>query len=267
MVSTVYMSKLQTELYKQRHGFDPLSRTFQSAVEHNPGLINHRITTFPERYSKYVHNTEPYAKCPWGRARSYAGDAEVQLPLEHRPKCEPPQLLQKGHRHFGSGAHPQPRGAPVKQYYDLTQLKKSKLRWNDELLPRPTTAEVQKSQIYLPFPKESPLTSHMSRQAVFPRPEPYLGYDPRGLPTTPPSRVINKAMGSYGRREVELYQINTASAAEGGRFGATVKPVTITNPFFNRHDIISEFNRLHPSNTPTLRLPIQRLRKADWHAN
>lgn len=90
----------------------------------------------------------------------------------------------------------------------------------------------RKSQIYLPFPKESPLTSHMSRQAVFPRPEPYLGYDPRGLPTTPSSRIVNKAMGSFGRREIERYQTNTSGAAGSGRFGTDVKPVTVCDQLF-----------------------------------
>lgn len=61
------------------------------------------------RYNSYIRNEAPQVKCPWGRARSYAGDAPVQLPLENRPKCEPPTLLQKSHHHFGSGAHSHPR--------------------------------------------------------------------------------------------------------------------------------------------------------------
>ncbi|KAK3736643.1 hypothetical protein QZH41_017020 [Actinostola sp. cb2023] len=204
--NSAYMTRLQTDLYKERHGFDPLSKTFQSSIEHAPGIVQHRISTFPER------------------------------------------------------------GLPIKQYYDLTQLKRSNLRWNDELLPRPPTADVQSSQINLPFPKESSLSSHMSKRAVFPRPEAYAGYDQCGRPNRPPSRIVNKAMGSFGRREIVLNQppYYTSDAANVG-FKMNVKPVTVTNPFFNRHDIISEFNKLHPSNTPTLRLPIQCLKKADWH--
>lgn len=60
-------------------------------------------------YLRHVEKADVYLKKPWGRARSYAGDAPVALPTEHRPKCEPPPLLQKGHNHFGSGLFPHPR--------------------------------------------------------------------------------------------------------------------------------------------------------------
>jgi len=33
----------------------------------------------------------------------------VCLPENRRPKWEPPALLQKGHKHFGSGVDPHPR--------------------------------------------------------------------------------------------------------------------------------------------------------------
>ena len=36
------------------------------------------------------------------------------------------------------------------------------------------------------------------------------------------------------------------------------------NQFFSKHAVISQFNNVHPSKTPTIRLPIQKLRKADW---
>lgn len=136
------LSKLQHELYREKHGFDKLSRNVQSSMVYDPTHIR-RITTFPDRYSRHLEQAEVHVKCPWGRARSYAGEAPVCLPESCRPKWEPPFLLQKGHRHFGSGVDPHPRGLPLQQFYDLTQLKRSKVRWNDELLPRPTTAAVQ----------------------------------------------------------------------------------------------------------------------------
>ncbi|XP_071825229.1 uncharacterized protein [Apostichopus japonicus] len=59
-------------------------------------------------------------------------------------------------------------GLPVNQYYDLTLLKKSNIRSNDELVPRPTQADMSKLQINKEFPAEHPYSSHMSRFAVFP---------------------------------------------------------------------------------------------------
>ncbi|KAJ7371303.1 hypothetical protein OS493_026947 [Desmophyllum pertusum] len=141
-VAASHLSKLQHELYREKHGFDKLSRNFQSALVLDP-LNTRRITTYPDRYSRHLEQADVYVKCPWGRARSYAGEAPVCLPESLRPKWEPPPFLQKGHKHFGSGAAPHPRGLPLRQFYDLTQLKRSKVRWNDELMPRPTTAAVQ----------------------------------------------------------------------------------------------------------------------------
>ena len=61
------------------------------------------------RYSRHLEQADIHVKCPWGRARSYAGEAPVYLPDNHRPKWEPPAFLQKGHRHYGSGVTPHPR--------------------------------------------------------------------------------------------------------------------------------------------------------------
>ena len=61
------------------------------------------------RYSRHLEQADIHVKCPWGRARSYAGEAPVYLPDNHRPKWEPPAFLQKGHRHYGSGVAPHPR--------------------------------------------------------------------------------------------------------------------------------------------------------------
>ncbi|XP_068740862.1 sperm-associated microtubule inner protein 4-like [Montipora capricornis] len=248
-----YLSKLQYDLYREKHGYDKLSRNFQSAPVHDPSRFS-RITTYPDRYSRHLEQADIHVKCPWGRARSYAGEAPVCLPSDHRPKWEPPPLLQKGHRHYGSGASPHPRGVPLQQFYNLTQLKKSKVRWNDELMPRPTTANVQGGQIVLPFPKESPMSSHMSRQAMFPKPE-------QSLSPAPPPVILNKAMGSFGRREIITPVINSRTAAPPKH---QAQPVQLQDNWFSKHEVTSQFNRLHPSTTPTIRLNIQRRRRADW---
>ncbi|XP_044178864.1 sperm-associated microtubule inner protein 4-like isoform X1 [Acropora muricata] len=248
-----HLSKLQRELYNEKYGFDKLSRNFQSAPIHDP-LRRGRITTFPDRYSRHLEQADIHVKCPWGRARSYAGEAPVCLPADHRPKWEPPDLLQKGHRHYGSGASPHPRGVPLQQFYNLTHLKKSKVRWNDELMPRPTTANVQEGQIVLPFPKESPMSSHMSRQAMFPKPE-------QSLSPIPPPVILNKAMGSFGRREIITPMVNSRTVTPPKY---QVKPVQVKDNWFSKHEVTSQFNKLHPSATPTIRLNIQRRRRADW---
>ncbi|KAK2562034.1 Uncharacterized protein P5673_014773 [Acropora cervicornis] len=224
-----HLSKLQRELYNEKYGFDKLSRNFQSAPIHDP-LRRGRITTFPDRYSRHLEQADIQVKCPWGRARSYAGEAPVCLPADHRPKWEPPDLLQKGHRHYGSGASPHPR------------------------MPRPTTANVQEGQIVLPFPKESPMSSHMSRQAMFPKPE-------QSLSPIPPPVILNKAMGSFGRREVITPMVNSRTVTPPKY---QVKPVQVKDNWFSKHEVTSQFNKLHPSATPTIRLNIQRRRRADW---
>ncbi|XP_022100502.1 uncharacterized protein LOC110984527 isoform X2 [Acanthaster planci] len=59
-------------------------------------------------------------------------------------------------------------GLPVDQYYDLTLLKRSNIRSNDQLLPRPGEVDMTKIQIDKTFPAEHPYSSHMSRFALFP---------------------------------------------------------------------------------------------------
>lgn len=60
----------------------------------------------------------------------------------------------------------------------------------------------REGQIVLPFPKESPMSSHMSRQAMFPKPE-------QNLSPIPPPVILNKAMGSFGRREIITPLVNS----------------------------------------------------------
>lgn len=77
-------------------------------------------------------------------------------------------------------------------------------------------------QIKLKFPQEHPLSSHMSRQEMFPRPEPTIPCDPlseeedtlpamnSSLPHVPGSTVVTqKVMGNFARREVFTPQKST----------------------------------------------------------
>lgn len=43
-----HLSKLQLELYHEKHGFEKLSRNFQSAPVHDPSNFR-RMTTYPDR--------------------------------------------------------------------------------------------------------------------------------------------------------------------------------------------------------------------------
>lgn len=120
----------------------------------------------------------------------------------------------------------------------------------------------REGQINLPFPKESPLSSHMSRQAMFPSPNPTERHPQTKITSpTPPPLIVNKAMGSFARREVVTPMINSRTSPPVQH---QARPVAATNNWFSKHDVISQFNTLHPSRTPTIRLNIQRRRRADW---
>ncbi|XP_064204841.1 sperm-associated microtubule inner protein 4 [Anguilla rostrata] len=74
----------------------------------------------------------------------------------------------KGHRHFSYGGDIIPENVSITEYYDLTSLKKSKLRRNDELVPKPPEIDVTEKVIRVPVPREHPYASHIPRCAVFP---------------------------------------------------------------------------------------------------
>jgi len=114
---------------------------------------------------------------------------------------------------------PFPRGIPIQQYYDLTILKKSNLRRNDELVPSPEKSQMGKIQIPLGFPAEHPYSSHMAKFQVFPSLESRDGHRKGKLavtmhPTLPPTApasapnpsVQEKTKGNFDRREVVSVQ-------------------------------------------------------------
>lgn len=141
-------------------------------------------------------------------------------PAEHAPTAQ---------REWGTGApktkvplwSPKPptwhqSGQPTTQFYELTKLRKSNVRWNDQLLPKPQEADISQKMIGLPFPADHPYASHISRFAIFPSfatlaEEPKRGVAARAsLPLsaeTPAAaydvQVVHKIKGFGDRHEVQ----------------------------------------------------------------
>uniref|UniRef100_A0A8D0HEE2 Sperm microtubule inner protein 4 n=1 Tax=Sphenodon punctatus TaxID=8508 RepID=A0A8D0HEE2_SPHPU len=141
--------------YRETEGTDILSKTLQSSQELTPLQVPPRPTVTQDRYEK-LRNSFQFCRVPWGTEREYGGIAPVSLPEDHRPKNEPPCMFAKGHQHYGYGGDPWLRGLPIEQYYDITQMKKSDVRMNDDL------------QLSLPFPVAHPYQTHISKYAMFP---------------------------------------------------------------------------------------------------
>ncbi|XP_028401146.1 LOW QUALITY PROTEIN: uncharacterized protein C7orf31 homolog [Dendronephthya gigantea] len=275
-----YMTPYQKYLYKERSPLDRTSQTYNSSVFQSAPNAG-GVVFVSNAATNHGNNHDENIKAPWGRSRSYAGDGPIYLPTEHRPKCEPPPVLQRTHKHFGSGGSlfPHPRGYPFVQYYDLTQLKRSDVRSSDELIPRPSTSQLHDKQIKVDFPQEHPLSSHMSRQEMFPKFEvptvdPLSNEDdpgatveetslPQLVPVPNPTVVVQKIMGNFARREIFTPQA-----------GAVRRPLTmghrkierlkIENPWFSQHEVMTEFNKQHPTVIPKIDLNIQKKKQPNW---
>ncbi|KAM4028453.1 sperm-associated microtubule inner protein 4 [Anomaloglossus baeobatrachus] len=202
--------------YSQNEGAQELSPTLQSSELLTPQLVPQRPTTSPERYNEYRSSTPIIPRLPWGREREYGGIGAVALPEDRRPKTEPPSQEAKGHKHYGYGGDPWPRGLPIEQYYELTKLKKSAVRASDDLYPKPPAASVSDKQICEGFPAEHPYHSHISKYAVFPN---YKSSEEASRCSTPlrpqtpasgyPTVVLRKTKGNPYRHEIV---INTSDA-------------------------------------------------------
>ncbi|KAM9403675.1 uncharacterized protein spmip4 isoform 2-T3 [Salvelinus alpinus] len=81
---------------------------------------------------------------------------------EHTP------AIIKGHRHLSYGGSVPPENITIQQFYDLTPTKKSNVRLNDQLIPKPTDINIAEIMITVPIPKEHPYQAHISRFALFP---------------------------------------------------------------------------------------------------
>ncbi|XP_053323613.1 uncharacterized protein C7orf31 homolog [Spea bombifrons] len=154
--------------YRQREGALELSPSLQSSEVWTPLQLPQRITVSPDRYQEYLARSPFTPRLPWGKEREYGGIGPVSLPDDHRPKAEPPPLDAKGHKHYGYGGDPWPRGLPIQQFNEITQLKKSAVRASDDLYPKPPAASISARQLYVDFPAEHPYHSHISKFAMFP---------------------------------------------------------------------------------------------------
>ncbi|OCT75784.1 uncharacterized protein C7orf31 [Xenopus laevis] len=195
--------------YRQREGAQCLVPSYQSSEILTPRQIPQRFTVSPGRYEEYLSKSSIPTRLPWGREREYGGIGPVCLPDNHRPKAEPPSLEAKGHKHYGYGGDPWPRGLPIEQYYDITQLRKSAVRASDDLYPKPPDVSINIKQIHTDFPAEHPYQSHISKFAVFPSYNPPEEPDGTFSPLHPetPSRgydtiVLRKTSGNPYRHEI-----------------------------------------------------------------
>ncbi|XP_062956636.1 sperm-associated microtubule inner protein 4 isoform X4 [Cynocephalus volans] len=150
---------------RELEGADILSNTFYSNELHTPLQTATRPTASGDRYQE-LRESLRQCRLPWGAEREYGGMMPISLPEEHRPKCEPPRVMGKGHQHYGFGGETWPRKLPIEQFYYLTQNKKSDIYGNDSLMPKPPNSTVE--EICLPYTIEHPYHTHISRGAMFP---------------------------------------------------------------------------------------------------
>ncbi|XP_036038607.1 uncharacterized protein C7orf31 homolog [Onychomys torridus] len=150
---------------RELEGADILSNTFYSNQVHTPFETATRPTASEDRYRE-LRASVPQCRLPWGAEREYGGIIPVALPEEHRPKCEPPRVMGKGHQHYGFGGEIWPKKLPIEQFYYLTPNKKSDVYGNDSLLPKPPNSAV--GEICSVYPIEHPYHTHISRGAMFP---------------------------------------------------------------------------------------------------
>ncbi|XP_051008343.1 uncharacterized protein C7orf31 homolog isoform X2 [Acomys russatus] len=116
---------------RELEGADILSDTFYSNALHTPLETTIRPTASEDRYQE-LRESLPQCRIPWGAEREYGSLIPVALPEEHRPKCEPPRVMGKGHQHYGFGG------------------------------------EIWPKEICSSYPVEHPYHTHISRGAMFP---------------------------------------------------------------------------------------------------
>ncbi|XP_031237746.1 uncharacterized protein C7orf31 homolog isoform X2 [Mastomys coucha] len=126
---------------RELEGADILSNTFYSNGLHTPYETTIRPTASQDRYQE-LREALPQCRLRWGADREYGGLLPVSLPEEHRPKCEPPRHMSKGHQHYGFGGEIWPK------------------------LPKPPNSAV--GEICSSYPIEHPYHTHISRGAMFP---------------------------------------------------------------------------------------------------
>ncbi|KAM6936716.1 sperm-associated microtubule inner protein 4 [Lycodopsis pacificus] len=88
---------------------------------------------------------------------------EAKASLNHNV---PPDL--NGHHHFGYGGTIMTEHTASHQCSNNTGRKKSKVRLNDQLIPKPTDINMAEKMIKIATPKQHPYSSHISQFAMFP---------------------------------------------------------------------------------------------------
>ncbi|XP_075414389.1 sperm-associated microtubule inner protein 4 [Tenrec ecaudatus] len=188
-----------------------LSDTYCSNEIHTPLQTLARPTASDDRYQEFKESLQQ-CRLPWGGERECGRMIPISLSEEHRPKCEHPHCLGKGHQHYGCSGEAWARKSPFEQLYCLTQNRKSDILRNDCLSPKPPSAMLQ--EIYFPYPIEHPYHTHISRDAMFPTftspRELYTGIKIRSQQPFPPtmpaktydSLVAAKTKGNPYRHEL-----------------------------------------------------------------
>ncbi|XP_065483980.1 sperm-associated microtubule inner protein 4 [Caloenas nicobarica] len=154
----------QPHYHRETGGTEILLRTYKSNEVLTPLQIPSRPTVSQDRYTEFRKSLH-CCKLPCGAEGEHRGITLPVLLEDHRTKDKSPCTFIKRHQHYGSDAFPWPRGLPTDQYY-VTQLKKSDMRMNDELLHKPPDSSAK--PLCLPFPSSHPHQTHISRYAVFP---------------------------------------------------------------------------------------------------
>eukprot|EP00117_Sycon_ciliatum_P018348 scpid40981/ scgid2610/ Uncharacterized protein C7orf31 len=184
-----------------------LSPTFQSSALHAPSDVR-RATISDPNYSRYLSSGGPAksgkkhspdttevdrprpgtAGHQWGRHWSYGGIGSnvAHEFTQYDPYGRPFGI--RGHDHWTTGASVLPRDVNIDESYKLTDMKRSDVRPNDELVPRPLSVNLAKDQVKKRFPADHPFTSHTLQREMFPRVEP------------PPEGVLDEDTGLPLRR-------------------------------------------------------------------
>ncbi|GAA6083382.1 uncharacterized protein C7orf31 [Tachysurus ichikawai] len=160
----------------------------------------------------------------------------------------------KGHRHFSYGGATLPESVIIEQYYDLTPSKRSNVRLNDEIIPKPTHINVGEKQIKVSIRREHPYQSHLSYCAMFPmfhcpddpdtgvRAASKLPINPMLPANSPQGTLLSKSKGAPFRHELLKIPMETrrASATWPGQNG-------YQNPF-----LLTDLQYIYPKAPNTL---------------
>ncbi|XP_074508546.1 sperm-associated microtubule inner protein 4 [Sebastes fasciatus] len=124
----------------------------------------------------------------------------------------PPDL--NGHYPFGYGGAIRSEHITGQQRYNNTGRRKSKVRLNDQLIPKPTDINMAEKMIKIATPKQHPFSSHISQFAMFPSfrspDDPETGVRAASQPflnhlipnSAPDVTLLSKTIGSAYRHEV-----------------------------------------------------------------